>query len=253
MQRYNPQSIEKQVLCLFTNPAEQSLNLDYKARVSALLKSPVAQFPTPKIAIVGISSDILGEYGIDACRLARLSAPSGPVPYSLLESAYNWVSKFYQSFSQTGHGIFCEKPWLTALAQLPDHVINRDKPRTALALVQRAFNEARPSQSLSSHEKLCVITCILPFAPILGEHLLKTHGLQKDSINNIMVCSEQHMLVSLRIGNGGLHKEIVNKDNFSKDPMAELLKIKWVAKALARKPATLRDFAGGKQIVFTHK
>jgi hypothetical protein len=251
MNRYNPQSIEKHILCEFKGYAEPSLMADYKARTNALLEGLADPFPSPKIAIDGISNDILREYGIDACRLAKLSAPALPVPYSLLDSAYNWISKLYDSFNHGQSREFCIKPWLSALLQLPDHIIKRSKPRSAFALIQRAFNESRPTMALSGQEKLCVIACISPFTPILAEYLLKTHGLQKMSIHNIINSFEQYISISLQVGNGGWHREIVDKGQFAKNPLPELLKIKWVSRAVKNKAISVHDFAGGKQIVFT--
>ncbi len=250
MERYNPQSIEKQTLSQAATNSTNSLLDDFQIRTKLLLEKPNGNFLSPDFPIEGVCPLTQKEYGIDCCRMAKLNSKESPIPENILESSYNWISKFYSCFIFNDNS-FNEKPWLTALAQLSDHILKRNKPRKAFALIQKAFNEAKPSQNMTDNQRIGVLTSISPFMPILSQYLLKTHGLQKESINNIIINSEQHKSVNLKIGNGGWYRQIVNKEAFHEDPTTELLKIKRVAKSVKNKSFSLQNFAGGIQIVFT--
>ncbi|MFZ2958992.1 MAG: hypothetical protein WA705_19060 [Candidatus Ozemobacteraceae bacterium] len=147
----------------------------------------------------GEPAELLAEYGVDAVRIASLTASGGAFPdISLLESALRWLAQWYDrlypspasstttaitacatgvdsSPVATGDvsrvnadGIWDATSWLGAAAAAQDHLFLRNRAYPALAAIKRAWKTAPINADSSSNAHSLAILLLMPFAPVLG-------------------------------------------------------------------------------------
>lgn len=251
MERYNPQSIEKQARKWPVFTCEADIYADLRRRIEGVSGLCAYDWNFPEIKTEFFEKDIVDEYGIDACRLAVIRACGNKnTCIEYLDSSYNWLSRFYEAFVVESSGQFDEKPWLNAIFQAYDHAVLRKKTNLAFALICKAFKDCSPNKALTKNNLELVLSAVYPFLPILSRFLVEKFGVKLRTVNEIFEKSEKFVGVRFRIGEGGWHREIFDKVRYEEAPLAELLKIKWVNTAANNRQASLISVEGGKQIVF---
>ncbi|MCK9456794.1 MAG: hypothetical protein M0R31_05815 [Candidatus Riflebacteria bacterium] len=251
MERYNPQSIEKQARKWPVFTCEADIYADLRRRIEGVSGLCAYDWIFPEIKTEFFEKDIVDEYGIDACRLAVIRACGNKnTCIEYLDSSYNWLSRFYEAFVVESSGRFEEKPWLNAFFQAYDHVVLRNKADLAFALVCKAFKNSCPNKGLKNDHLELVLSAAYPFLPILSAFIAQKFGVNFRAVNEIFEKSEKYVGVRFKIGEGGWHREVFDKQGYEKAPLAELLKVKWVRAAANKRQASLISVDGGKQIVF---
>ncbi len=249
--RYNPQSIEKQVRQWPVLFSESDLQQDIILRVNQLWSedSTIQQgFLNPFTCILPFDKEIISEYGTDACRLAAIN-PGKQSPDSLLEPSYKWLAKLHDAINSPSAD-FNPTPWLEALIQAQDHITKRKSARLALALVMKALKEASPHSSLKANEKALIAAALYPFAPIYAVVKLFPNN-KISSIKTIIDSFPDFYCVKIALEKGGWHWQVFPRKMFNDNPEEELLKLKWVKKAIQNHKIRLENKDGGILICFS--
>jgi len=251
MERYNPQSIEKQAKKWPVFTCEADISADLRRRIEGVSGLRAYDWIFPEIKNEYFEKDIVDEYGIDACRLSVIRACGNKnTCFEYLDSSYNWLSRFYEAFMVESSRQFEEKAWLNALFQAYDHVVLRNKADLAFSLVCKAFKDSCPNKGLKNDNLELVFSAAYPFLPILSAFFARKFGVNFRAANEIFEKSEKYVGVRFRIGEGGWHRDVFDKQRYEKAPLEELLKVKWVRAAANKRQASLISVEGGKQIVF---
>ncbi|MDD3001240.1 MAG: hypothetical protein PHF29_05760 [Candidatus Riflebacteria bacterium] len=255
MERYNPQSIEKQAKKWPVFTYEEDIYADMRRRLEGGIGLRAYDWIFPEVKTEYFDKEIIDEYGIDACRLSVISTCGNKNTdkndyLKHLDSTYNWLSRFYEAFTIESSRQFDEKPWLNAIFQAYDHAVLRKKPNLAFALICKAFKDCPPNKALTKNNLELVLSAVYPFLPILSRFLVEKFVVKLGTVNEIFEKSEKFVGVRFRIGEGGWHREIFDKVRYEEAPLVELLRIKWVNAAANKRQATLTSVEGGKQIVF---
>lgn len=250
MDRYNPQSIEKQARKWPALLSKQSIAFDLEVRLKQIKGIEKLDWFWPVIEEDIFDTEYICEYGNDACRLAFLSSDNNTKPISLLDSAYKNISKVYNLFISNKSSSFDSKYWLKAVVQAYDHAVLRKKPALAVALINSALNNAKPSENMSSSEKSLVLSTLYPFMPILSFYLSKLFKIELQPVNKL-ISQTKYTEVVFKISGGGWHREIFDKENFNSNPKKALYSLKWVKKAVGKSNIKLCEINGGIEIVFS--
>lgn len=250
--RYNPQSIEKQVRKWPVLFSEKDLNADLELRLNQLLNLASKGWINPFSVSLPFEDELIYEYGIDACRLAIINKNSNSQPETLLEPSYKWLAKLYDSLNKNkSEYAFNPIPWLEAVIQFKDHILERKSPRLALSLVMKAFNEAPPSPSLQPREKELIYACLSPFVPIISTTLITKENILGPTINEIVSSFREYFCVRIALEKGGWHWQVFSRKIYEDNPISELSKIKWIHKAIVGKQTSLKEEDGGIRICFS--
>jgi len=128
----------------------------------------------------------LAEFGLDATRLACLTAPKGSIPdLDLLASAWRWLAGFYESWagwrstssaaapgsskasSVTPEGAWDPRPWIRAGAEARDHLLRRTRVYAGLAALRKAWKQSPVTPETPLAGKRLALLLLVPFAPVL--------------------------------------------------------------------------------------
>ena len=250
--RYNPQAIEKQVRKWPVLLSEMDLHKDICNRVNQLFDANSCEatvWLNPFQCQLPFDKDFIYEYGNDACRLATILAGSQNKE-NLLEPSFKWIAKLHDSLSKPSAQKFNPKPWLEAAIQLKDHIIQRNNARLALALVMKAFKDSSPNSEITECQKQLITASLQPFIPIYVATRLITPD-KLPLLPNIVSKFEEYICIKIALERSGWHWEVFNKSKFQTKPEEELLKIKWINKAVSKKKILLKEENGGVRVCFS--
>ena len=151
MDRYNPQSIEKQAkkwpVLFFSNKLKE----DFNNRVKQVNGEGKIVWGFPIIESGVFSSEYIEEYGVDVCRFAVLSSEGKETPNELLDSSYRQIARMHDSIMYGKNKVsFDEKYWFRSIIQSYDHAIIRNKSELAVATINAAFKHSLPSSEIST-------------------------------------------------------------------------------------------------------
>lgn len=232
--RYNPQSIEKQVRQWPVLFSETDLHKDIILRVNQLWSDNSANksgLINPFSCTLPFDKEIISEYGTDACRLAAINS-GNQSPELLLEPSFKWLARLHDTICMNSDKSFNPVPWIEAIIQAKDHIICRNSDRLALALAMKAFKEASPDSSLTANEISLVAAAIFPFAPVYAIARLFPEN-NVPSIKTIIDSFSDFYCARIALENGGWHWHVFARKAFLSTPEEELLKLKWVKKAIS--------------------
>lgn len=247
--RYNPHSIEKQarqwpVLFSYTDFGE-----DIRFRVSQLWQQQPG-WASPFTCRLSPAAELQSEYGTDACRLAEISAGRNGSAEALLESSFKWLARLYNFFEQPSSRAFSAEIWLEAAIQSHDHVLIRNNAQVALALLHRATRLSPPFKDMPENERALVTAAVYPFAPILAMYEAKSADGSPTTIPEIGRTFSDLVCVRFALEKGGWHQGVFCRRQFDQDPVAQLRKLKWVARATENRQVSLIQSEGGLRICF---
>lgn len=246
-EKYNPHSIEKQARNWPVLFYCQNLLSDISTRTAQLYEKARPGWIDPFSIKIIIDEDLAAEYGIDACRLACLSAGSQPITQNLLESACKWLGKFFASFFSDTQD-FSPMPWLEAALQIHDQILLRNNFHAGLALARKAFKSARPGRNISLEEKDLVLSTLSPFAPVLTGYLSGMPDRTPIPFKKLSQCFTELIGIRFALPRGGWHWKVFNRQEYEKDPLGQLRTVKWVALALGENKAKLQLNEEGTRI-----
>lgn len=236
---YNPHSLQKQARkwpVLACGNEGNDINSDLAAHFNLVWSSvPLA---TSFLPASGVASDLIDEFGLDAARLALISSQGRAVTLELLESAFKWLAKIYESFFRSARTAFSPQVWLEAALQSRDHVLCRRKPHSGLACIRHAARLSPAGSNLDKREKALVALSVFPFAPILSFALLK-HFETECRLEELLQQFDELIAVRYRLEGGGFHWAVFRRGTFTEDPLAAFLALKQVKKACAEKTPIL--------------
>lgn len=249
--RYNPQSIEKQVRKWPVFFSVKELKEDILLRLNQLLGLSEKNWCDPFSVAIPFDEETIYEYGVDACRLSLINSNSIKEAETLLESSYKWISKINDDyFKKINNTLFNPIPWLEALVQMEDHIKTRKASRLALSLVMKAFKISPPHSELKDRDKALVAACLFPFIPIfVTSKLLETTEIP--TIKEIVDSYNEYYSVRVCLEKGGWHWYVFIRENFERDTLSELKKIKWIKKATFGKNIVVKEKGGGLIICFS--
>ena len=249
--RYNPQSIEKQVRKWPVLFSEKELYEDLVLRLNQLSGTKPQGWINPFSVELPFDKESIYEYGNDACRLAVINSNKQADLVSFLEPSFKWIARIHESFYKNKtNDSFNPEPWLEALIQFRDHIIERKSPRLALALVMKAFKESAPNPNLAVRDKKLVYTCLCPFIPVYSTTIID-NSLPQNTINEILESFSEYICVRISLEKGGWHWNVFSRKEFEENPISELSKIKWINKAINGKQTTIKKEYGGIKICFS--
>lgn len=117
----------------------------------------------------------LAEFGLDATRLAGLTAPEGKVPdLVLLASSWRWLAGFHEVFAgwrEAPYQAWDPQPWIRAGAAARDHLLHRSKVYPGLAALRKAWKEAPITPATPAAGKRLALLLLAPFAPVMARAL----------------------------------------------------------------------------------
>lgn len=260
MNRYNPHSLQKDLskLSILPLPHPMSLNEEVFFLAEKYWKQPTKpSYYSPFMKPEDISKDRFLEYGIDACRLAKLSSSKGGIPTdSLLESSYKWLSSFYEKFFDLDCKIdsWSPGPWLIAAQAARDHLLARKRPYASFSMIKKANKEAKLTLRASIEGKLLCSILLMPFAPVMGITLV-------DLIYNVSTFPESFFSFDsmasafpplkpycISTKDGGRKWEVLNSKNIKKNLKTEISKLPWVKKTFKNIDWTLSKTPDGWMI-----
>lgn len=198
---------------------------------------------------LNIEHDLISEYGIDACRMALITANSQAVTLSHLESSHKWLTKFYLSSINCDHENFKVTTWLETLYQARDHLQKRKDPYAALALLRKSVKLANISVAISPQKLQLALLSLYPFAPVLSYYLAgRLNLLPLESVKSSASHFTDLVAVRFRIKNSGWHWKVFNRKNFTDNPITEFKRVKWVALAAQNRHINVNILKEGYEI-----
>ncbi|MGM0601144.1 MAG: hypothetical protein ACQETH_15145 [Candidatus Rifleibacteriota bacterium] len=246
--QFNPQSIQKQARKWPVSFYSRNFVDDLKSRIQQIWQPNIELFNDPFQIELAVNGDLIGEYGIDCCRLAQIEAQNSDISISLLESAYKWLNKFTQQlYKQNKEKSFKPAVWLEAALEAKDHLLNRNKPHSGLATIKNAFKTTPICNGMSSKDLQLVLSCLYPFIPITVGYYNKTFfsNFMPQTILSIFDYYPDLIMIHYCIGNGGWHWTVLKKKQFEAAPMESLKTIKQVKLATKNKNACLKKVSQG--------
>ncbi len=250
MDRYNPQSIEKQACKWSALQTKYSLFSDLEYRLKQIRGQEKITWFFPANCDDVFDSDYIAEYGIDVCRMAILTSDRHTSPLTLLDSCYNRISKIYDMFMRNSSESFDSKYWLSALSQSYDHSILRNKTSQAIALINTAIKKSRPAINLSQYNKSLILSVLYPFIPILSVYLANSFDVNLLQLPQLFLQSNYTEVV-FKMRGGGWHREVFSKNEFTNNPKQEFLKLKWIKKAVGSSNLLIEQVNGGLELAFS--
>ncbi len=197
----------------------------------------------------GFSEEFHYEYGIDACRIARISPGSSSDEKAglLLEPSFKWLARLHQQVEMAGKD-FVPDPWLEAAIQSRDHILNRENASAALATVRHAAKVSPPHAGLNANAFALVFACLYPFAPILAMYGAQQTKARIENLPALIGSFENHVCIRFALENGGWHQKVFDRKKFAANPLSELRNVKWIEKALGDRCATIAETEEGLKI-----
>lgn len=245
--RYNPHQIQKQAAkwpVLFFN---SSLAEDITFRTRQLWnKAPPGWVEPASNDITAISADLAQEYGIDAVRLAIVSAQNQNAE-PLLESSFKWLAGIFASFSSITNS-FSEDTWLETAYQMHDHIINRHNFHAGLAALKKAHKNSRPGSNISPASKNLVLSCLSAFAPYLAGYLAGMPEQAPLSFIELTRYFDKFTVVRLGFERGGWSWHVFKKHEFAIDAASQIQKIRWVRASIGARSFELKQEGEGIRI-----
>jgi len=246
--RYNPHSIEKQARKWPVLLCQTELYADVHFRIEQIWGEKPSGWLDAFACRSAIAGDLSAEFGVDACRIASVSADNTPAAAEkLLEPSFKWLAKIFGQFTGSSSD-FSPVPWLEAAFIGRDLALQQKKYRTALTLVRKAARLSPPGNSLSSAEHALVTACLYPFAPLLATHL----AAQKQSgIADLPTLADHFpelVCVRFALENGGWHQKVFDRASFANDPLQQLMQVKLVRKAVGSRSARISSSKQGLRI-----
>jgi hypothetical protein len=217
---------------------------DLKARFKQCSDGNFQRIIAPETNEYGLDEELVGEYGIDASRIAILTAQNSESPASFLESAYKWLARLYSCLLDNRQEKFSAKVWLEAFYQARDQVCLRHHPYSGLAILRRAARLSPLQGEMSACETNLAGLCIYPFAPIFALNLLQSLKTVKN-IQELAGDFSDWTPIRYRIEKGGWQWSVFSRENFEKTPLQSLLQQKLVKKACLGKTPRLEKTAEG--------
>jgi len=248
--RYNPHRIEKQARKWPVSLSIESLEEDIKLRINMLWKTIEPAWVDPFACRYSISSDLQSEYGTDAARLAQISAQQGVLADSLLESSFKWLARLDFLMSIPAQEEFTPIPWLEAALQAHDHATLRNNCYAGLALLRKALHLAKPGRNLTPQQRNLVVSAVYPYAPLWAIFNLSPEFRLPEAVPAIAQSFTELSCIRFSLPKGGWHWKVFKRSSFAANPLGELLKIKWVAKAASGKIVRLESHEDGLKICF---
>jgi len=132
-------------------------------------------WPDPFVVDLGVAPEIVGEFGLDAARVARITAsPSGPVGDGELQGAWCWLADVFGRFAAPREEArpWSAGPWLQAWGTARDHLLRRDRWYAALAAIRKAWKTAPVRATTPPAGRILVGRLLCPFAPVLSDWIL---------------------------------------------------------------------------------
>lgn len=228
---------------------DPDLSNDIARRTAQLYEQSAAGWLDPFILKTNVAAELAAEYGIDACRLAILTAGSGKVTPNLLESSFKWLNNLYNSLQEPSN-FFSAQPWLEAALQIHDQILQRRNYHGGLALMRKACKIARPGINISPTAKALVLSTIYPFAPLLSVFLHKA-GQIPMQIPYLQTQFAELISIRFALANGGWHWKVFDRASYELDPIEQFRTLKWVRLATAGRPITLQKSHEG--VIICHR
>lgn len=250
--KYNPQSFEKQAALWPVFAFSDDLAKDIVLRVRQLWGLSPMGWVAPDRSQPGIGEDIVAEFGIDACRIARISENTGlsNEPLKQLEVAFKWLARLFRD-AQTDSNNCDPGPWLEAAAQSRDHSLYRNDLRAALMAVKHAAKVSPPRIKAGESFKRLVLACLYPFAPVLAAQLAGSPGGLLLSLPQTAEEFPEYLCVRFSISDSGWQNRVFNARHFKHNPKEALLGIKAVARAVGKREFFIQNTEGGLRICFS--
>lgn len=239
---------------------------------------PAAVWRDPFAVPLAVPSTLLDEYGIDAARLAVLTAGGGAPDLDLLESAYRWLAGVDESLARVwaqpgasaGRLVVAPRslapeqpeletmtsraidPWLVAAGEMADHGPGRGRWYPALAALRKAWKRA-PSvaEPWPDLEKLR-LTLLFPFAPVLARWWLeRLEAWPPPAVARLIAdlrVATGRQAVRIALERGGWAWVAVDAARFAADPAAVVAMVPWVKQVVAGRSWSLQALPEGWKV-----
>ncbi|EKD82130.1 MAG: hypothetical protein ACD_39C01468G0002 [uncultured bacterium] len=248
--RYNPHRIEKQARKWPVLFSAGSLEEDLKLRLNMLWNKTKQAWADPFCCKYAVNLDLLAEYGIDTVRLALISAQQKASADTLLESSFKWLARLDHLMNAAEQETFDPTPWLEAALQTYDHVMLRNNYYSGLALLRKALRSAPPGRNLPAHQRNLILSAVYPYAPLWATFNLPAELLFPTTISFTIESFEELACVRFSLPKGGWHWKVFERSSYEANPLAELLRLKWVKKAADGKIIRLESDKDGLRLCF---
>lgn len=255
--RYNPHSIEKQArkwpASLFSGEQYFDLKSDLLFRQRQIWAlEPDNLWKDPFKAIIQIDPDLISEYGIDAARIAQITAQNREITINLLESAFKWLSRFDNCFfnNDLTKVNFDSAVWLEALLQANETIFACDYVYGGLALIKKARKLSPPTANLDNNQLLLVTTAIYPYCPIYSRYKAVSEVYPPATCFQLIKLYKEYACIRFSVKKNIWHWKVFPREVFESSPIEALRQIVWVDKMLQNKKIELNTTMEGIQICF---
>jgi len=248
--RYNPHRIEKQARKWPVSFSPDCIETDLKFRINGLWNKANQAWSDPFSCNYLIDKDLQSEYGVDATRIAQISAQNRVSANSLLESAFKWLARLDYLINIVDQDTFNPIPWLEAALQMHDHVTLRDDYYAGLALLRKALRLAPPGKNLSMHHRQIVMAATYPYCPLWTTFNLSMEFSLPTALPVIIATYEKLACVRFSLPKSGWHWKVFERKSFDRNPVAEICQIKWVKKAVQNKVVRIEENENGLKLCF---
>ena len=220
---------------------------DVKTRFEQSFNGDFDAIPDPFTSETGFAPEYVEEYGIDCCRIANIVAQNEQLNQTFLDSAFKWLSRFFENRQEQPQQPFRAAIWLEMILQAKDQVFLRHNQHRALACIRHAAKASPPNKDLNISEQNLVALAIYPFAPVFSLNLL-SQTTDPRNIQNLLGDFQELMPVRFSIEKGGWHWGVFPRNSFNQEPLDVLLTRKWVRSACAKRKPILKKIPEGWQI-----
>lgn len=205
----------------------------------------------PRAIPLPLDAGLAAEYGIDAVRLAVLTAGLEEPPLALLESAHRWLAGLHAAFHDPGSTAvpWDPDPWLIALGTATDHLTRRGRLYPALAAVRKAWKASPVTPAAPADGRHLCLSLVHPFAPVLSRFLLEEAGRwPPPSLAWLGTRFPERQAVRLSLERGGWQWVAVDRNRFREDPRAVVAGLPWVGRALTGRDWRLSERPEGWKV-----
>lgn len=247
--RYNPHGMEKQARLWPVCFSETKLDLDIAYRVKQLWQSEKAGWADAFACSTKVERTLADEYGVDASRLAEITAGETETCTDFLESCFKWLGYMHSSMNKETLS-FDALPWLEAATKSYGYIITANKPYAALALIRKASRMAPPANNISNREKALVLSTIYPLVPVMAGFYTGMPLRFFEPLPELISSFSEFISVSFALENGNWHRRFFLKEAFTQNPLQQLRQVKWVTKAIGNRNARIEQQEKGYRICF---